>query len=266
MTTTAPGPRTTAPHPVPAVRSTAEVGGLGTLLGVWAHPDDEVYLTAAVMAAAVAAGNRVVVVTATRGERGTDDPATWPPARLARERERELAASLAVLDGGSGAIEHRFLGDRTGVCHLDGALHHGPAEDAVAELAGIVDEVGPDTVLTFGPDGITGHPDHRAVSAWTDRALRRAGRPGTRVLHAAVTDGFTAEFAGLLVPIDGSDDAYTPVARHRLAVDLELAGPELDRKVTALRAHAGQVGPLLDQLGPARYRRLVAGEWFAPAP
>lgn len=62
------------------VRTAGDVAGLGTILGVWAHPDDEVYLSAGVMAAAAAAGNRVVVVTATRGEHGTDDPARWPPA------------------------------------------------------------------------------------------------------------------------------------------------------------------------------------------
>lgn len=82
------------------VRTTDDVAGLGTVLGVWAHPDDEMYLSAGIMAAAAEAGNRVVVVTATRGEQGTDDPTRWPPARLAELRTREMAASLAVLDGG----------------------------------------------------------------------------------------------------------------------------------------------------------------------
>ena len=67
---------------------------VGTLLGVWAHPDDEAYLSAGLMALARRGGERVVVVTATAGEHGTDDPdpvaagpprpapptARWPPA------------------------------------------------------------------------------------------------------------------------------------------------------------------------------------------
>jgi len=57
-----------------------------TLLGVWAHPDDEAYLSSALMAAVRRTGARVVVVTATHGEHGTDDPARWPPDRLAAER------------------------------------------------------------------------------------------------------------------------------------------------------------------------------------
>ena len=68
-----------------------------TLLGVWAHPDDETYLSAGLMLEHVARGDRVVLVSATLGEHGTSDPATWPPARLAAHRRRELAASLAEL-------------------------------------------------------------------------------------------------------------------------------------------------------------------------
>jgi LmbE family N-acetylglucosaminyl deacetylase len=240
------------------VRTAADVATLGTILGIWAHPDDEMYLSAEVMAAAVAKGNRVVVVTATRGERGTDDPVRWPPGRLAGVRTRELADSLAVLDGGTGRIEHRFLGDRDGLCYLDGGLAHGPADRAAAELAAIVDEVAPDTILTFGPDGMTGHPDHRAVSAWTDLAA-----PGhARVLHATLTAEWVREFDDQLEAMDDGDDAFPVTPRERLAVDLELAGPVLDRKVAALEAHATQVGSLLRQIGEARYRRSVAGEWF----
>jgi LmbE family N-acetylglucosaminyl deacetylase len=247
------------------VRTAQDVAGLGTILGVWAHPDDEVYLSAGVMAAAAAAGNRVVVVTATRGERGTDDPARWPPARLAEVRVRELAASLAVLDGGRGRIEHRYLGEHTGRCYLDGELAHGRSGPAVAELAGIVDEVAPDTILTFGPDGMTGHPDHRAVSAWTDRAVRAATWHGARVLHAVVTAGYHRDFSGMLESIDGGGDAFPAVARRHLAVDVVLRSGALQRKLAALDAHATQVGPLQRMLGDDGYRLLVEGEWFRAA-
>ena len=60
----------------------ADAARLGTVLGIWAHPDDEAFLSAGLMAAARDEGNRVVCVTATLGERGTDDPASWPPGRL----------------------------------------------------------------------------------------------------------------------------------------------------------------------------------------
>ena len=69
----------------------------GPVLGVWAHPDDEAYLSAGLMATASEAGRRVVVATASWGERGTDDPRRWPPHRLAARRRGELARSLAAV-------------------------------------------------------------------------------------------------------------------------------------------------------------------------
>lgn len=244
------------------VRDATDVPALGTLLGVWAHPDDEVYLSGGLLAAAAAAGRRVVVVSATRGEHGTDDPTRWPPARLAARRSREIVDSLGALHG---AVEHRFLGDARGRCHRDGALLADPTEDTVDELAGIVAEVAPDTVLTFGPDGITGHADHRAVSAWTDRALARTERP-PRLLHAVVTESWVRRFGEFVEAMDDAGDAFTPCPADLLAVDLELEGDLLDRKVAALRAQATQTAGLEAAVGTDRYRASVAGEYFRPAP
>ena len=84
----------------------ADAARLGTVLGIWAHPDDEAFLSAGLMAAARDTGHRVVCVTATLGERGTGDPAGWPPGRLAAVRKHELRASLAALD----VTEHHLLG------------------------------------------------------------------------------------------------------------------------------------------------------------
>src|SRR6185369_15253236 len=79
------------------VNTSDDVAALGTILGVWAHPDDEAYLSGGLMALARDNGQRVVCVTATRGERGTPDPVAWPPERLAEERTRELARCLSIL-------------------------------------------------------------------------------------------------------------------------------------------------------------------------
>ena len=255
-------PTTTTPTTSP-VRTAADVARLGTVLGVWAHPDDEVYLSAGLMAAARAAGNRVVVVTATRGERGTDDPVRQPPAVLAPLRVRELALSLALLDGGGGGVEHHFLGERTGHSYLDGAL--GRSERAVGELTELVEWIAPDTVLTFGPDGMTGHPDHRAVSAWTDLALGRADVPAPRLLHAVVVAEWVRELGDALVPMDDGGDAFPVCPPERLAVHLDLEPAALDVKIAALRAHASQTGALVTALGPRRFRAAVAGEWFRAA-
>jgi LmbE family N-acetylglucosaminyl deacetylase len=236
----------------------AEVAaGLGTLLGVWAHPDDEAYLAGGLMAAAVDAGSRVVCVTATRGERGTPDPDTWPPGRLAPVREAELAASLAML----GVSEHRQLG------YPDGGCTAVPAGEAVDRLAALVAEVGPDTVLTFGPDGVTGHPDHRTVSAWATAAVRRS-TPGRapRLLYAATTEAWCERFDQLHRTIG----VFPPGLPARfpageVAFEVVLADDLLDRKVSALEAQASQVAPLVEALGEDTFRNWVATECFRPA-
>ncbi|MEA2508479.1 MAG: N-acetyl-D-myo-inositol-2-amino-2-deoxy-alpha-D-glucopyranoside deacetylase, partial [Actinomycetota bacterium] len=152
------------------------MSALGTILSVWAHPDDETYLCAGVMAQAVDEGNRVVCVTATRGEAGSQDEERWPLATLGAVREEELRAALAAL----GITEHEWLD------YPDGGCDQIPQEEAVIKLGALFDEVQPDTVLTFGPDGMTGHPDHKAISGWTTAAFEQAAKPGASLYYATV--------------------------------------------------------------------------------
>jgi LmbE family N-acetylglucosaminyl deacetylase len=228
---------------------------LGTILGVWAHPDDEAYLSAGLMAAATRAGQRVAVVTATAGELGTPDPVQWPPARLAKRRRREMVRSLAVV----GVDEHYWLGRADGGCaDVDHA-------DAVADIGRIVEHVRPDTIVTFGPDGMTGHPDHRAVSSWTTTAWS-VHRPGARLWYATVLPSFHARWGIVndelgIFPPEGAP--CTPDEDAVAVVTCD--GWVLDAKVAALHAHASQTGPLIDRLGMDTFRRWWAVEAFADA-
>ncbi len=104
------------------------------LLGVWAHPDDDAYLSAALMGRVVDAGGCVTVVTATRGECGTPDPARHGSSSFGALREAELRAGLAVL----GVTDVRLLGLR------DGRLAEEDAEAQAAAVAAVIDEVDPD--------------------------------------------------------------------------------------------------------------------------
>jgi LmbE family N-acetylglucosaminyl deacetylase len=238
------------------ITTSDRVTELGTVLGIWAHPDDEAYLSGGLMALARAQGQRVVCVTATRGERGTSDPETWPPDRLADERTGELAHCLGIL----GVREHRFLNYRDGGCaDADAAV-------AIARLAEIVDEVRPDTVLTFGPDGITGHPDHRTVSAWAGAAVERAAPPGTRLLHAAVPVRHATEWAGLDAELGVYEPGYPLVVEHdRLSIDLALPPAVAARKVRALAAQTTQTAGLIEALGRERYTAWVSEECYLEA-
>jgi LmbE family N-acetylglucosaminyl deacetylase len=229
---------------------------VGTLLGVWAHPDDEAYLSSGLMSRVRGAGGRVVVVTATRGEHGSGDPETWPPERLARQRERELAESLRVV----GVHEHHWLE------HRDGELGGVPVSSGAAELLPLLDEVRPDTIVTFGPDGMTGHQDHRAISAWVTEAWRRSGCRGD-LWYATLTPEFHADWGHLNDEVGLWFEGSTPpvTARADLAAEVRLSGWQLRRKQRALRAHATQTRPLEDLVGAERYRAWWATESFVAA-
>jgi LmbE family N-acetylglucosaminyl deacetylase len=242
-------------HPATATltRAGIPVGELGTILGIWAHPDDEAYLSGGLMAMARDLGSRVVCVTATRGERGTADPARWPPARLAAERTAELARSLAVL----GVTEHRWLG------YVDGECAAVPAADAVTRLCELIDEVRPDTVVTFGPHGNTGHADHRTVSAWATAAFDYAAPAGARLLHTAVTEEWASRWGEFHDSFDVFMPGYpliTPDAA--VAVRLDLDPVTLARKVQALVAQTTQTAGVIEAFGLDRYGEWVAEEAF----
>jgi LmbE family N-acetylglucosaminyl deacetylase len=228
---------------------------LGTILSVWAHPDDETYLAAGVMAAATDRGQRVVAVSATAGEHGTPDPEAWPPTRLARVRRWEAAAAMAVV----GVAEHCILG------LPDGALAEHD-EEGVALIGRLLDEVHPDTILTFGPDGITYHPDHIAVSRWVTAAWRQRDRRG-RLLHATSTVEHLSRFGALYDDCGVYMTSQRPagVPAEELALHVALDGTRLDRKLTALAAMASQTAPLMAMLDPDTYATLVAEEAFVAA-
>ncbi len=236
--------------------SAIDTSSLGTILGIWAHPDDEAFLSAGLMAAATAAGQRVVVVTATFGEHGTNDPVHWPPARLARLRRDEMAASLAAV----GVREHHWLGYR------DGGCAEVPTTTAVGTIGRIVDDVRPDTILTFGPDGMTGHPDHIAISAWTT-AVWQARWRAPRLCYATLLPSFHERWGDLNAEVGifppGVDPPCTPTDEAAAVVTCD--GPLLDAKIAALRAHASQTAPLVASVGATTFRRWWSVEAFVDA-
>lgn len=213
------------------------------LLGVWAHPDDECYLSAGLMARIAAAGGHVRLLCATRGEQGTGDPDLAGTTRFGALRELELRSSLALL----GVDDLHVLGLPDGGC--DAADDTALSATVAAHLA----EIDADAVVTFGPDGITGHPDHLAVSRWATRAAPDR----TEVLYGTMTEDFTARHRalhdrlGLFADLPGGEPAAVPVSGLALRVGLDHA--ELVRKRSALRAHGSQTAALAEMVGEATY-------------
>jgi LmbE family N-acetylglucosaminyl deacetylase len=228
---------------------------LGTILGVWAHPDDEAFLSSGLMADAIRKGDRVVCVTATRGELGSWDEERWPAESMAEVRESELKASLDAL----GVTEHIWLD------YDDSACRDVPLEEAAERVAAIMKDVEPESVLTFGPEGMTGHPDHEAVSRWTSEAFHRAAKPGSRLYHATKTPEYLERMGPVLGPVVFAPERPPVTDREDLAIDFELDEELLDLKMKALEAHRSQIEGLMAVFGPELFREDASVEWFALA-
>ena len=169
-------------------------------------------------------------------------------------RTRELEEALGVL----GVDEHHWLG------HQDGECAQVEADVAADQVARVLDEVQPQTVLTFGPDGFTGHADHRAVSHWVDLAVRRSSAT-PRVLHAVATERALGVDDALTNDFGVYDEGWPRICEpEELVVDLALDGSELSRKVEALLCQASQTGGLVEAVGIDRFSAWVASECFAP--
>ena len=136
------------------------------LMCVLAHPDDESLGTGGTLAKYAAEGVETFLVTATRGERGRYGEGGERPAPeiVGRLREAELCAAAKEL----GVREVSMLG------YPDGALDTIDPERAQEAIASHICRIRPDVVITFGPEGAYGHPDHIAISQFTMAAAVRA--------------------------------------------------------------------------------------------
>lgn len=147
------------------------------LLGMFAHPDDEVFCAGGTLARYVAEGADAMVVSATRGEAGQiRDARTASRRTLAEVRECELRECCARL----GVQRVRFLD------YLDGTLGDVDRPKLLADIAGVFAEFRPDVVITFGPDGAYGHPDHIAVGEAATEVFAGYAKssPDARLFHS----------------------------------------------------------------------------------
>jgi LmbE family N-acetylglucosaminyl deacetylase len=218
-----------------------------TLLGVWAHPDDEAYLSSALMSRFLKVGGRVVLATATRGEGG----GSGDPAELAIRREHELRTAMSHLC----VRDVRFLG------YADGHCASADPDEAVDSIVALIRDVRPDVIVTFGPDGITGHPDHIAVSGWTTAAATALGH--CRLLYATMTDEFVRAHdelhSTLGVWMEGEPHS---IAADDLALHVVPTPRERELKRRALTSHASQTGPLIDMIGADAFDEWWVDEFF----
>ena len=137
-----------------------------TLLFVFAHPDDESFAAAGTAMKYAADGARIVLVTATRGERGkAGDPPICTAAELPTRREQELRQAVEII----GFDEFHLLD------YKDQELADAPVDEMRRILVPLIRRLRPAVVFTFDPNGFNRHTDHVAISRFTSDAIAAAG-------------------------------------------------------------------------------------------
>lgn len=232
-----------------------------SVLGVFAHPDDESLSAGGLLARSAAAGARTTVVSA-----------TWAEGTV---RAGELAEAVRLL----GAEEPpRLLGYADGQVPESAPgrprLVDAPLDDVVRALVAHIREVRPDVVVTHDAyGGLTGHADHvhtyrvtllATQAAGLEQMYPDAGEPWQpQALYLATHP--ESIVAGLR-DVVGAERAVHGVPDEQITEHLDVT-PWLDAKIAAILAHRteverGAVPGLVAAAPPEARAALLATEWF----
>ena len=259
---------------------------MGTLVSFHAHPDDESIGTGGTIALASAAGHRVVLVFATRGELGEPVPGVLAEGeQLTLRRTSEVYESARVL----GVHRVEFLG------FTDSGMIGEPSNDApwcfwqadvehaARRLATILEEEQPDVLTIYDDNGGYGHPDHIQVHRVGKRAAELVGVPvvaqGTMNRDLIRTAMTMAKEMGVDVP-DMSEVPEEPPegmeaaqgvtasvtfgkAEEELTHSVD-ASSVIDQKRASMLAHASQIGAdhFMAAMPPEAFAFVFGPEWY----
>jgi len=209
---------------------------------VFAHPDDDTYGVAGSLALHASDELQLTVIMATSGGAGRiADPSLATRETLGRVREAEDVASWRALG---------FDPDVRFLRHPDGGLARIPREQLVLEVRDLLEETAPEVIVTFGPDGITGHEDHVAIGAVATEAFQAtrtssSGRAFSRLLHNVVPQSSLDRLNELfrergLEPMDPTQP-FMPrgVPDRTIGVRVDCSRV-YERKLEAIRCHKTQ--------------------------
>ena len=232
------------------------------LATILAHPDDETFGIGGTLIKYTDAGIVCHSLSLTRGEAGQSGRTGAPPIpgeRLGEIRAAELAESGRRMG----------LASTTALGFPDGALASAPAEDVIRDIVRWLRSVRPDVVITWGPDGGYGHPDHIAAGELALRSIALAGvarhelelgeHVHVRRCYQMVTAAEVFDHLRELTPDFGAymDTLATKPRRWErqslgAVIDIRAVA---DRKWHAMQAHGSQqqdldrIEPLRDSIG-----------------
>ena len=218
------------------------------LLAVFPHPDDETLGLGSTLARYSSEGVGTYLLCATRGERGWFDSQGPNPGLegVAHIREAELRC----------AAEHLGLHEVSFLDYIDGDVDQARPEEIIGKIVSHLRRIKPQVVVTFGPDGAYGHPDHIALSQFTNAALICAAdrnfvdanvQSPHRVLKLYymvdsqdIVNAANEAFGGISMEIDGVTRSHVGWADWQITTWLD-NNKYLDRVQKAMLCHKSQI-------------------------
>jgi LmbE family N-acetylglucosaminyl deacetylase len=237
-----------------------------TILVVLAHPDDESLACGGTLARLADAGARIVLLCASRGERGSiNDPSLVATSDLGRVRVQELHDAAEVL----GIADVEILD------HPDGDLRWAGVPQFHVDIVLAIRRHKPDGVITFAEDGLYWHLDHIGVHERTFTAVKSFGPWAPPLYYVTMPEGLMQQIVDSAVanepgvklnPFNIDPDAFGDYAiPPSFVIDVAAWVP---RKLAALRCHRTQVGPNspFRHITDDQARRLLGVEQFRRSP
>lgn len=258
------------------------------LLGLYAHPDDEILSPGGTVAHYAEEGAQIEWVCATRGEAGEIAPETnATPETLAAVREQEMLCAAHTL----GIEQVTFLGYRdSGMAGTEdnqypNAYVNSIEEDVVPRLVKIIRRLRPQVILTFEPYGGYGHPDHLTIHKHAHAAITAAADADYRpqlgdawqtprlfypLLRLATFEAMKDRIAAkgldtsFFDRLDERREHRWPDDRYHCRIDIRST---FRKKWTAFYCHATQFGAhnIFRQLSDAEMAEIFTHEYFALA-
>jgi LmbE family N-acetylglucosaminyl deacetylase len=222
-----------------------------SLLAVFSHPDDETSV-GPMLARYAAEGHDVYLACVTSGQRGYRPHFDMPIGdQLGAVREEELRCSARAL----GIHEPFAMGFQD-----QGISTHAVAEEVAGRLREIIGRTRPDVLVTWGPEGITGHPDHRMTSNIAtvvfQQQSRLAWRP-SKLYYLAFPE---SRFAADPNPLNRKQ-VFLAVSDDFVTTEIDCRG-YLEPGLNAMRCHKTQWRPERMEQVHGFYARVLDGRVF----
>lgn len=201
-------------------------------LFIFAHPDDESFTCGGTILKKTNTGDQVKLICATKGEAGElGDPPVCTRDKLPEVREKELSDASKIL----GISDIYFLD------YFDSKLNEAPIDEVSERLLELLKKESPDEVYTFGPNGLTNHADHIAISLAAVKAFGKY----KMLISKPRSLFFVVSAASDIEKLKNSNGGYkafgeisgTPDHEISMKVDIH---EELDKKIEALSCHKSQ--------------------------